>query len=304
MRSKFRELFVSMSIADYYGPDKTGLSFELYPPKTPLGAERLLEQVDKLVQYAPDYITCTYGAGGSTQESTLEIVSRVRSKYRLPVATHLTCVGSTTAQIRQYLARALELEVRNVVALRGDPPRGEVHFKTVEGGLSHANELVTLIRSEFPEMGIAVAGYPEIHQEASGMEEDLLNLRRKVEAGADLIITQLFYNNDDFFRFRDACVHIGIDVPIVPGLLPVTSWSQIERITSLCGAALPAKLADDLRVHETDPGAQFEVGVKYAARQAAALLRGGVAGLHFFVLNKSGATSRVLDEISLNSGQT
>ena len=182
-----------MSIADHYGPDKTGLSFELFPPKTPLGVERLFEQTDKLVQYAPDYITCTYGAGGSTRESTLEIVSRVLNKYQLPVATHLTCVGNTADQIREYLARSLELGVRNVVALRGDPSLGEAHFKSVEGGLSHANELVALVRGEFPDMGIAVAGYPETHQESACVEDDLKNLRRKVDAGADLVITQLFY---------------------------------------------------------------------------------------------------------------
>ena len=292
-----------MSISDYYGPDKTGLSFELFPPKTPLGVKRLFEQTDKLVQYAPDYITCTYGAGGSTRESTLEIISRVGNKYQIPVATHLTCVGNTVDQIRQYLARSLESGVQNVVALRGDPPQGETHFESIEGGLSHANELVSLVRGEFPDMGIVVAGYPETHQESPDAETDLINLRRKVDAGADLVVTQLFYHNDDFFRFRDASVRAGIQVPIIPGLLPVTSLPQIQRIASLCGAALPGRLVDDLKAHETDADAQFNIGVEYATHQAAELLARGVAGLHFFVLNKSGATSRVLDGITLNLEQ-
>lgn len=288
-----------MTIATLYGKDKFGLSFELFPPKTTAGVTKLFEHVDKLMQFQPDYITCTYGAGGSTQSRTLEIISGVRQKYRLPVATHLTCVGSTREQLREYLDKSRQLDIRNVVALRGDPPRGESEFVPTAGGFSYANELVAFIHDEFPDMGIAVGGYPETHVEAPSAEVDLENLRRKVDAGADMVVTQLFYNNDDFFRFRERCEKLGIGVPIVPGLLPVTNLAQIQRIASLCGAKLPGQFVDDLQAHKDDPQGQFEVGVEFAARQAQSLLDRGTAGLHFYVLNRSEATGRVLDGVQL-----
>jgi methylenetetrahydrofolate reductase (NADPH) len=288
-----------MSISSAYGPGKFGLSFELFPPKTPQGVASLFQHVARLVEFAPSFITCTYGAGGSTQELTLEIVARVRREFQLPVATHLTCVGRTVDQLCEYLQSARQLDVQNVVALRGDPPRGDTAFRPVPGGLRYANELVALIRSEFPDAGIAVAGYPETHQEAPSPELDLANLKRKVDAGADLIITQLFYNNDDFFRFRDRCAAIGIRQPIVPGLLPVTNLSQIQRITSLCGAKLPASFVRDLEAAGEDAAAQFAVGVDFATRQTQALIDAGVPGIHFYVLNRSEAAAEVLENVQL-----
>ncbi len=287
------------TLAQAYGRDRFGLSFELFPPKTDAGVENLWFHVDRLVQFQPSYITCTYGAGGATQDRTLEVVSHVRRKYQLPVATHLTCVGNTAAQLRTYLERALELEIKNVVALRGDPPRGETAFRKVEGGFAYANELVTFIRSEFSDMGIAVAGYPETHQEATSPEVDLANLKRKVDAGADIVITQLFYDNKDFFSFREKCQAVGIQIPIVPGLLPVTNGAQIQRISSLCGAKLPSDFLAALSQHEDGSEGQFEVGVDFATRQAAELIAEGVPGIHFYVLNKSEATERVLRDVQL-----
>ncbi len=288
-----------MSITKIYGSDKFGLSFELFPPKTDRGVTNLFKHTDKLIQFKPDYITCTYGAGGSTQGRTLEIISRVRTKYGLPVATHLTCVGSTADDLRAYLIKAEQADVQNVVVLRGDPPEGETKFVPTEGGFAYANELVAFIRDEFPVMGIAVGGYPETHREALSAEADLENLKRKVDAGTDVIITQLFYDNDDFFRFRERCEKLGIGVPIVPGLLPVTNLSQIQRIASLCGAKLPDPFINDLQSHQDDLPGQFDIGVEFAARQAQGLLDAGIAGLHFYVLNKSEATSRVLAEVQL-----
>ena len=220
----------------FYGPDRLGLSFELFPPKTPEGEKSLYRHVSQLMELRPSFITCTYGAGGSTRETTLEVVDRLKQLYEIPVATHLTCVGSTVDQLRGFLRDARLRRIDHVVALRGDPPQGATEFTPVAGGLSHANELVELIRREFSDFGIAVAGYPEKHREAPSLEVDLANLKRKVDAGADLIVTQLFYNNDDFLRFRDRCHAMGIRVPIAPGLLPVTSLAQIQRITALCGA--------------------------------------------------------------------
>jgi methylenetetrahydrofolate reductase (NADPH) len=287
-----------MSIRDAYGPGRFGLSFELFPPKTPEGMNSLSACVDELVTFKPSYITCTFGAGGSTQDCTLEVITAVREKHQMPVATHLTCVGLTAPQIRDYLTRAVSQGVENVVALRGDPPRGQAEFKSVAGGFSYANELVAFIRSEFSNLGIAVAGYPETHQEAPSPQADLENLKRKVDAGADVVITQLFYNNEDFFRFRDRCREIGIGVPIVPGLLPVTNAAQIQRIASLCGATLPPDFLAALQKHADDPTGQFEAGVEFAIEQAADLLAADVPGIHFYVLNKSEATRRVLTALS------
>ncbi len=291
-----------MKLSAAYGPGKFGLSFELFPPKTPQGEATLFAHVARLVAFGPSFITCTYGAGGSTQDTTLGVVSRVHREFKLPVATHLTCVGATVPQLCDYLRRAAGEGVENVVALRGDPPRGAAKFEAVSGGLSYANELVSLIRREFTALGIAVAGYPETHQEAPSPEVDLENLRRKVEAGADVVITQLFYRNADFFAFRRRCQEIGIRVPIVPGLLPITNFAQIKRITSLCGANLPADLVAGLEAAGGDTEKQFELGVDYAIRQTQELVDAGVPGIHFYVLNRSEAAARVLGEVRLPSG--
>jgi methylenetetrahydrofolate reductase (NADPH) len=287
-----------MSLAETYGPGKFGLSFELFPPKSDAGEQELFRNLAELVEFEPSYITCTYGAGGSTQAKTLEIVERVKRQFNCPVASHLTCVGSTCDQLRAYLNAAVEREIEYIVALRGDPPRGQTTFQAVEGGLSYANQLVALIRAEFPGFGIAVAGYPETHQEAPSPQADLENLKRKVDTGADVVITQLFYRNEDFFRFQDRCREIGIEVPIIPGVLPVTNLAQIQRITSLCGACLPADFVADLQAQGDDVDAQFEIGVEFATRQVQGLIDDGVSGLHFYVLNKSPATCRVLQAVA------
>jgi methylenetetrahydrofolate reductase (NADPH) len=288
-----------MKLSAAYGPSKFGLSFELFPPKTPQGVANLFQHVSQLTSFEPSFITCTYGAGGSTQELTLEIVARVNREFKVPVATHLTCVGRTVDELRQYLRAAREQNVDNVVALRGDPPRGDTTFRAVAGGFSYANELVGLIRGEFPEFGIAVAGYPEKHQEAPSHEIDLANLKRKVDAGADIIITQLFYNNEDFFRFRDRCHALSIRLPIVPGLLPVTNFAQIKRITSLCGAQLPAVFVDQLEAAGDVTDDQFKIGVDFATRQTQELVDAGVPGIHFYVLNRSEAATEVLRNVEL-----
>ena len=288
-----------MRFSAAYGAGRFGLSFELFPPKTPQGEANLFEHVARLVEFRPSFITCTYGAGGSTQDKTLEIISRVRREFQLSVATHLTCVGRTVDELHDYLDRARQEGIENVVALRGDPPRGDEAFRPVEGGLSFGNELVSLVRGEFPDLGIAVAGYPETHQEAPSPEADLANLKRKVDAGADVVITQLFYDNADFFRFRDRAIKQGIMVPIVPGLLPITNFAQIRRITSLCGAKLPPDLVAGLERAGDDADAQFELGVDFAVRQTRELFEAGVPGVHFYVLNRSEAAARVLGEVRL-----
>jgi methylenetetrahydrofolate reductase (NADPH) len=288
-----------MNLRNAYGPGKFGLSFELYPPKTEPAEAELFEHVAELMNFRPDYITCTYGAGGSTRSKTLDIVERVRRDFRGATASHLTCVGATVEQLRDYLVEAEKRGVSNIVALRGDPPKGETEFRQVAGGLRYANELVALIKAEFPQFGIAVAGYPEKHLEAPSLDIDLANLKRKVDSGADAVVTQLFYRNEDFFEFRRRCEQLGITVPIVPGILPVTNLAQIKRITSLCGAQLPEEFRNDLERCGADAEAQFEVGVAFAAKQVRELIASGVPGIHFYVLNKSNATGRVLREVAL-----
>ncbi len=287
------------TIRDAYAGGRFGLSFELFPPKSEAGEGALFRHVGRLMEFEPSFITCTYGAGGSTQQKTLEIVAKVRKDFGLPVATHLTCVGLTAEQLRDYLREAIAAGVLNVVALRGDPPKGETKFTQTAGGFGYANELVAMIRGEFAEMGIAVAGYPEKHLEAPDAATDLANLKRKVDAGADAVVTQLFYQNEDFFRFRDACDAEGITVPIVPGLLPVTNFAQIQRITALCGAKLPQRFVDTLSAAGDDEDAQFRAGVEFATEQTHELIESGVPGIHFYVLNKSEAASEVLRAVTL-----
>ncbi len=287
-----------MKVADAYGADRFGLSFELFPPKNEASEEELFRHLEELMSFEPSYVTCTYGAGGSTRQKTLDVVERVRLRYGCPVASHLTCVGSTADELRAYLREAHERGIQNIVALRGDPPKGETEFRPVAGGLCYACELVELIHGEFPQFGVAVAGYPETHREAPSPAADLDFLKRKVDAGADVVITQLFYNNADFFRFREVCGKAGIRVPIVPGVLPVTNLAQIRRITSLCGAKLPQSFIAALEAHESSVDDQFEIGVDFATEQVQGLLDAEVPGVHFYVLNKSPATARVLRTVA------
>jgi methylenetetrahydrofolate reductase (NADPH) len=249
--------------------------------------------------FRPSLITCTYGAGGSTRGTTLDVLRGVRSRHDLPVASHLTCVGSTVDELRGYLREAAALGVSAIVALRGDPPKGQTEFRQAEGGLRYAADLVALIRTEFPEFTILVAGYPETHQEAVSPAADLENLKRKCAAGGDVIVTQLFYDNADFFRFRDRCAALGITTPIVPGVMPVTNYAQIRRIATLCKARLPDEFTRAFEAAGDDEAAQFEAGVEFATRQVRELLDAGVPGIHFYVLNKSPATSRVLRDVNL-----
>jgi methylenetetrahydrofolate reductase (NADPH) len=281
----------------FYPAGKFTLSFELFPPKTPAGEQALYAAVEELMAFRPDVITCTYGAGGSTRAKTLEITTEVKRRFGVRVASHLTCVGSTVLQLREYLSEAARRRIDNIVALRGDPPKGDATFRPVEGGFRYAVELVAFIRREFSQFGLAVAGYPETHQEAPSPQFDLENLKRKVDAGGDVVITQLFYDNADFFRFREACRQIGISVPIVPGILPVTNLAQIQRITSLCKARLPESLVESLSAKD-DADWQFRAGVEFATRQVQELIDAGIPGLHFYVLNKSPATAAVLRAVT------
>lgn len=292
-----------MSLSSQYSQSDFVISFELFPPKTEAGIDSLCENVQRLMQFNPKYFTCTYGAGGSTQGTTLDVLQRVKQITDLPVASHLTCVGSTVQQLNDFLDEAKRRGTDYIVALRGDPPQGVNEFQAVQGGLSYANELVDLIRSRSrDEFGVAVAGYPEVHQEATDAQSDLDNLKRKVDSGADVVITQLFYDNDCFYRFRDACDANGIAVPIVPGILPVTNFKQAKRIAALCKAGIPASL--ETAMQSTDEAeSQFQIGVAHARQQTVELISNGVPGIHYYVLNKSAAAEQLLGGLDIAAAQ-
>lgn len=287
-----------MTLADQYRSDGCAISFELFPPKTAAGIDSLCENVERLMQFQPRFFTCTYGAGGSSQGTTLEVLQRVKKITNLPVASHLTCVGLNTSQLCEYLQRATDIGVDYIVALRGDPPKGTEAFSVTQGGLRYGNELVALIREHFQDFGIAVAGYPEVHQEAVDAKTDLDHLKRKVDAGADIVITQLFYENSDFYRFRDDCGRAGINVPIVPGILPVTNFKQAQKIAGMCKAAIPTALADAMTADDSAEH-QFRVGVEHARQQTIDLIENGVPGIHYYVLNRSAAAAEMLDGLQL-----
>ena len=278
-----------MRFLDYFSGEKPVLSFELYPPQTQGGMRALKTRViPNLLKLNPSYMTVTYGAGGSTRAKTLEIASLIQNEFGLTAACHLTCVGSSRMDIDEILHAIRAAGIRNIVALRGDPPRGEDVFVPSKDGFAHGNELVAHIRnteSEDDAFGLAVAGYPEKHLEAPDFETDIANLKRKVESGGDIVITQLFYDNDHFFRFVDRVRAAKITAPIVPGLMPILSAGQIQRIASLCGAEIPTALQDELN-RATDDGA-VQVGIDQCIAQATELLERGAPGIHFYVLNQS-----------------
>jgi methylenetetrahydrofolate reductase (NADPH) len=288
-----------MRIRDIYAGGRFGLSIEIFPPKTPDGDDALRQTLADLSPYRPAFISCTYGAGGSTSKRTVEWCQEIQQRHELTATAHFTCVGSTREQLLEWLQFACDAGVTNIMALRGDAPAGETGFRPVEGGLEHANELVTLIRGQFPQLGIGVAGYPEKHPESSSFDVDLENLQRKVDAGADAVFTQLFYENAHFWQFRDECRRRGITVPIVPGIMPITEFARIKRITSMCGAYIPPSLAERLEAVQDDKPAQFDIGVDYAIAQCRELIDQGVPGIHFYALNKSAACRLILDALGL-----
>ncbi len=283
-----------MHLGEIYRPGQFGLSIEIFPPKTPDLDAALWENLERLARYRPAFVSCTYGAGGSTRTRTVELCVEIQSRFGLTATAHFTCLGGTLPELRNWLNYARRQGIQNIMALRGDAPAGQAEFLKIEGGLRYANELVALIRSEFPELGVGVAGYPEKHTEAPSLEIDLDNLKRKVAAGADAVFTQLFFDNGSFFRFRERYAHAGLTAPLVPGIMPVTNFAQIRRITAMCGAQLPPALATRLESAAEDKDAQFEIGVEFAIRQCRELIDAGVPGIHFYALNRSQACETIL----------
>ena len=276
------------------------ISFEFFPPKTDEGDRNLLEKtIPTLLQTQPDYCSVTYGAGGSTRDKTLMIVDRIQRQHGLTAVAHLTCVCATQEQIRELLGQIRALGVQNVLALRGDPPGGG-EFQATPGGFEYASQLVRFIRSQ-GEFSVGVAGFPEGHIACKeGKYADWQHLKEKVDAGADVVLTQLFFDNADFYEFREHVTRkLGVNVPIVPGIVSILSGTQIKRFTAMCGARIPAPLVAKLEALGDNDAAVSEFGIEYATRQCEDLLRAGAPGIHFYTLNKAQSTVRVLKNLGL-----
>jgi methylenetetrahydrofolate reductase (NADPH) len=276
------------------------VSFEFFPPKTDEGDRNLLEKtIPALKELKPDYCSVTYGAGGGTREKTLKIVDRIQRDHGITTMSHLTCVNATKDELRDVLLEARALGIHNILALRGDPPGGNGEFTKTEGGFEYSCQLVGFIK----EMGgfcIGTAGFPEGHIACKeGREVDWEHLKTKIDCGADFVLTQLFFDNEDFFRFREHLAKRGVTVPICPGIIPILTASQIKRFTALCGAQLPQPLLESLERYVSDDDGCTEFGIDYATKQCEELLRGGVPGLHFYTLNKARSTTQVLKNLKL-----
>jgi methylenetetrahydrofolate reductase (NADPH) len=295
MQQFIRDIYAAKRAAQ-----KPVISFEFFPPKTEEGDRNLLEkQIPALMQAKPDFCSVTYGAGGSTRDKTLMIVDRIQREHKLTALAHLTCVNHTRAEVRALLEKICALGCKNVLALRGDPPGGG-EFQPTSGGFEFASQLVEFIR-ESGNFSAGVAGFPEGHVACKeGKFADWKHLKTKVDAGADFVLTQLFFDNADFFEFRDHVVgKLGVRVPIVPGVIAILNAAQVIKFTQLCGSKIPPSLRAKLDALGNDEAAAIEFGIEYATRQCEALLRAGVPGLHFYTLNKSRSTVQVLKNLAL-----
>jgi methylenetetrahydrofolate reductase (NADPH) len=275
---------------------RPAFSFEFFPPKDDAGIAALLDTVAKLRALEPAFVSVTYGAGGSTRARTIEVTKSIKADLGLEAMAHLTCVGATVDQLRGVLEEVAGAGIENVLALRGDPPRGQTQFTVEAGGFAHASDLVGLVVEEF-DFCVGGACYPEKHPEAPDAAADLRAMRHKVEAGAEFLITQLFFDNQSYFGFVERARRSGIDVPIVPGIMPITNVEQIERFTRMCGAAIPQRLMVELNARRDEPEAVIDLGVAYATLQCADLLARGAPGIHFYTLNKSPATRAVVSAL-------
>ncbi len=286
-----------MRIKDILKSTRT-ISCEFFPPKTAEGIPGVFRAVDRLKAFHPDFVSVTYGAGGSTRAFTEEITTRIKKDADLEVMAHQTCVGQTKEAVHEVLERLEHAGIENVIALRGDPPQGQIEFSPAEDGFPHATDLIEHIREHF-RFGVAAACYPEGHTESRDLTTDLEYTKLKVKQGADFLITQLFYDNRDFFEFVDRAQREGIEVPIIPGLLPILSTPQIRRFAALCGAKIPDSLDQQLDKYSDDDDAVRELGVEYATNQVRELWEAGVPGIHFYVLNRSYSVSKILTNLGL-----
>lgn len=290
-----------MKISQILNQGQKIFSFEFFPPKTDEGFAQLYQTIENLKSWNPGYVSVTYGAGGSTRSKTIDLVGRIKGQIELESMAHLTCVGHTADEIRDILDLLKEKGIENILALRGDPPQGEEKFVKTENGFEFGNELVAFIRKNYS-FCLGVAGYPEGHVECPDKSADLENLKRKVDAGADFIVTQLFFDNRFFIEFLERARAIGIQVPIIPGIMPIINAKQTKRFTKMCGASIPSDLLARLEENQEDTLAIGKIGVEHATRQCEELLKLGVPGIHFYTLNRSKATLNILENLKNRTG--
>jgi methylenetetrahydrofolate reductase (NADH) len=285
-----------MKIRNRLNPSNPCFSFEFFPPKTEEGRRSLLRTVEDLRPLDPGFVSVTYGAGGSTQERTVDLVREIRATG-LETMAHLTCVGHTRDEIGSLVEHFLAMGVENLLALRGDPPSGQREFQPPPGGFRYASELVRFIRERDHTLCVGGAGYPEGHVETPLREDDLHHLKQKVDAGLDFVITQLFFDNAFYFDFVERARRVGINVPIVPGIMPITNYEQLNRFIRLCGATVPMRLSLQLEKVKENPEAVMQLGIAHATVQCIELLGRGVPGIHFFTLNRSPATRMIVSAL-------
>jgi methylenetetrahydrofolate reductase (NADH) len=278
--------------------DEPVFSFEFFPPKTDDGERNLRAALEALRPLEPDFASVTYGAGGSTRDRTVEITRWIKQDLGIEAMAHLSCVGATREELDEILDRIAAAGIENVLALRGDPPRGETEWTPHPGGLHYSTELAALINSR-QSFGVGAACFPEVHPDAPDLAHDLRFLKDKVESGASFLITQLFFDNELYFRFVEEARGAGIEVPILPGIMPITDVSQIKTITGMCGATIPEALLEQLELRAGDPDAVLQLGVSYATLQCAELLARRAPGIHFYTLNRSPATRAILSALKL-----
>ena len=269
------------------------ISFEFFPPKTPEAEIRFWQVVRDLAVYQPDFISVTYGAGGGNREHTARLVCHAQQRFGLTAMAHLTCIGDTQENLDRVLQHYQANGIRHILALRGDRPA-----QMDAGTFTSSVAFVAYLRQHYPHFRIGVACYPEKHPEARDRDADLAFFLRKVQAGADFAITQFFYDNSAFARFVDDAQRLGSRVPIIPGILPITNFRQIQRFAAICGANIPQRLTERLERFQNDPAAMFEIGVAVAIEQCQALLAQGAPGLHFFALNRADVVQRILNEMA------
>src|SRR3954469_13220934 len=274
-------------ISELFAQKRPIRSLEFFPPKDDAGVDALRAAATALKRMNPDFVSVTYGAGGTTRDRTAQVSAMLKNEFGFTVMPHLTCVGHSRAELGEIADRIHAGGFRNIMTLRGDPPKGATEFKVATDGLRNANELVTLLKSRQPTFCLGVAGYPEKPPEAPSLEADLINLKRKVDSGAAFVTTQLFFDNAMYYRFVDQCRAAGITVPIVPGIMPVLSLKQIQRFTQMCGATLPAKLIKRLEVAAENTDVVETIGIDWALTQIRDLLANGAPGYHLYILNRA-----------------
>jgi methylenetetrahydrofolate reductase (NADPH) len=273
-------------------------SFEFFPPKTDEGERNLRAALQTLAPLEPDFVSVTYGAGGSTRARTVELTHWIKQDLGIEAMAHLTCVGASREELHMVLDGIASGGIENVLALRGDPPRGQTEWRPHPGGLHYSTELAQLISAGYP-FCVGAACFPELHPESPDLAHDLRFLRHKIECGVSFLITNLFFDNELYFRFVEDARAAGIETPIIPGIMPVTNVGQIKTITGMCGATIPEALLEQLELRADDPEAVLQLGVSYATLQSAELLARGAPGIHFYTLNRSPATRAILAALRL-----